>query len=331
MSFTATDQMINTYEINRVLKETIFGNICHAIVLNSSVDGILTRSNVTRAVKIYQKEKMREYVGRTEENPRQEITVLQLLASSGGHVNVIEAFECVTDDDHIYLVLEFCDGFELYDMIEARGRLDDSVARFFFRQICSGLKYLHSLGIAHRDISLENVMVSKLGICKFIDFGMCVVVQQQTLSTGQVVSQMVPQMMICGKKNYIAPEVIRKTTPINPLLADNWGLGVELFIMLTGVPPFDAAIDMDARFKMIVQGRLAELLQQWQIPVDSRAIDLLNHLFKLNPWERPSFEEIMAHPWMNLPDCPRFGEALDTLNRRQQFVHNFPPIIHGKS
>lgn len=291
------------YEIGRTIRESIYGHVSHGLILHRSQTGdILVRSNppVNIAIKVYQQRKLVELRGRTQENPVKEMAAMQYIRQSGGHINIIHTLECCIDNERVYCIMEFLDQ-ELFDLIAQSGALAEGRARFFFRQIVLGLQYLHSLPVCHRDMSLENVLVNRQGLCKIIDMGMCLKVAVHPDSRQPL---LMPSQGVCGKRNYIAPEVFRNITPINPLLVDVWALGVMLFILATGTPPMDAAIDLDERYRMIARGNIGSLLQQWNMRLSLELVDLLTMILRPIPTLRPSIEAILNHAWMQQEDTP---------------------------
>jgi serine/threonine protein kinase len=290
------------YEIGRFIRKTIFGHVSHGLELRASPAGdILVRLDPPAhiAIKVYLQSKLVELRGRTQENPFKEMAAMQHITNSGGHLNIIHNIECCIDSERVYSIMEFLDT-ELYDIVESSGPCNEGLARFYFRQIVLGLQYLHSLPMSHRDMSLENVLVNKRGLCKIIDLGMCLRVAR--LSNNQVA--LMPSQGQCGKKNYIAPEVLANLTPFQPLLVDIWALGVMLFILVTGVPPMDVASGVDERYRMVFRGQLRLLLEQWGFTLSPSLVDLMTMILRPQPLLRPSIEAILAHEWMQLPDSP---------------------------
>lgn len=149
-------QTNNFYEFGRLLKEAIYGQVQHGITLEL-VDGKLVRALNERmqpespvAIKIYKKANMRAMRQRSQENPVQELSVMQYI---GHHPNVMTPIEVCHDPEYIYLIMNFCDGGELYDKIEENQRLPEEISRNYFRQILSGVQHLHNLGVAHRGVT----------------------------------------------------------------------------------------------------------------------------------------------------------------------------------
>ena len=102
----------------------------------------------------------------------------------------------------------------------------------------------------------------------------------------------------CGKKNYMSPETIAQAEPFFGHLGDMWSVGVILFILLTGYPPMECAMATDPRFVMIRDGMLGQMLVDWGVKLDPAAVDLLQRMLKLSPFDRMSIDDILAHPWM---------------------------------
>jgi serine/threonine protein kinase len=312
------------YEIGSTLKKAIFGQVVRAVVLQPVVDEEVKdeyiRTNQQMAIKIYSKRILRQLQGRTQENPLAEITALQYIGN--GHPNIMGQVECCTDEENIYSIMNYCPGGELFDYIDENGPMNDERARHMFRQLISALCRLQELGMAHRDLSLENILYDGEDGYMVIDFGMCVrlkkhnmdcILNDHVYNNESVAAYPSPirssfplfcwlkVQSICGKINYIAPEVLRQDPYFNPMLADIWAAGVILFILLTGVPPIDQASEADERYLMVSEGRLAEMIQMWRLDVRSEAIDLIQRILHPDPTQRLTLEQMLAHPWMHLP------------------------------
>ena len=130
---------------------------------------------------------------------------------------------------HLGIVMEYASGGELFDRICAKGRFSEPEARYFFQQLLAGVGYCHSLGVAHRDLKLENALLDgaeppRLKIC---DFGY----SKSSLLHSAAKSTV-------GTPAYIAPEVLRRAG-YDGAKADAWSCGVTLFVMLVGAYPFE--------------------------------------------------------------------------------------------
>ena len=279
------------YEVGKKLGDSIYGEVRHAYVLRYE-DNIYSRLNpkVEVAIKIYSKSKMKELEAFCEEQPLNELSAMELL---GHHPNVIKAIEYCEDEHFIYSIMEYCSLGELFSHI-GRDKMTSTMAKIFFKEILIGLQHIHKKGIAMRDLSLENILVSSEGVCKITDFGMSLLLPRDS-STGKILK--VQPLRPCGKQNYIAPESLDSSSYYNPQISDIWSAGCLLFIMLTGVPPYEHSSNADIRFRYLVSGQLEALMNHWNFKMNIEAIDLLNGIFKLNPDERLSIDEILNHPW----------------------------------
>jgi len=296
-------QGVRYYELTRKVRDTLFGAVHHALELVPTAGGVLTRMSPPRqmAVKVYFHARLREYANRTRENPWNEIAAGQYIPS---HPHVMTLDDCCYDQENVYGIMEFWDGGEMFDVInnseDGAGStpMTEAVARVYFRQLVSGLRHCHEHGLAHRDMSLENI-ICKNGeeACKIIDFGMCFLVPRDEMGRYLRVR---PQGIV-GKRNYTAPEVISNVLPFNPMHADIWSLGVILFILLTSYPPMEAATPLDPRFLMICRGQIRTLLDNWGFSSLSAEVqDLLFHILRHNPQDRLTLSDIENHPWMSM-------------------------------
>lgn len=182
-----------------------------------------------------------------------------------------------------------------------------------------GLHHLQREGVCHRDMSLENILVDG-DKCTIIDMGMCLRVPYSdphkhnavTDATHGRTRRLIKPQGVCGKHNYMSPEVFANTDSFDGFAIDLWSAGVILYIMLTGFPPYDQASRTDQRFELIVSGRLMEQLRNWDIFLSDEAGDLMQSMLQLDPRDRPSLAEVLAHPWVTNSnvDIPAPSEPL---------------------
>ena len=151
-------------------------------------------SDFVVAIKAIQKKKMKEDIGQI----REEISILQAL----DHPNIIRYHETFENDNYMYLVMEYCPGGELFDVIsrkaQSEGSFNESEAASIMECLLKAIAHCHASKVAHRDIKPENVMIGKEGEIKLIDFGL----SRQRKKKG------VPMETIVGTPYYIAPEVL---------------------------------------------------------------------------------------------------------------------------
>ena len=154
-----------------------------------------------------------------------EISIMRIL----DHPNIVKLHEIYEDERHLSLVLEYCSGGELLDYLFDRHHLGEAETAHFMQEIFSAIEYLHNHHICHRDLKLQNFMFDRKGpnsVIKLIDFGLSAQcsTEENLLKT------------IVGSPLYIAPEIINKK-PYD-LSCDLWSLGVILYLLLAGEPPF---------------------------------------------------------------------------------------------
>jgi serine/threonine protein kinase len=307
------------YEVSEEpIRKAIFGQVLFGILLeltgqhSHGNQPIFRRSSTEVAIKVYYRDRLRSLQGRTQENPLMEITALQYLGD--GHPGIVGQLECAMDSDNIYSIMRFYQGGELFDRISSlNSPMNEDQARHFFHQLVSALQRFQQLGIAHRDMSLENILCKQaldldsdnhaelLAREQYavIDFGMCLRLPPHPTVPGVFLP--IKRQPACGKRNYIAPEVLAQTEFFEPMLVDIWASGIILFMVLTGVPPIDIASPSDDRYNMVADGRLAEMVLSWGYDFLSVSVlDLIQGLLRAEPTQRLTLPQILAHPWMRI-------------------------------
>jgi len=300
------------YLIGRKLKAAIYGCVraCTILRMRDVEREIWEITEVMAAVKIMDWNSVRSMRGRHMEDPIKEVACMQYISRDGQqpHANVMGTLDVLADDQYLYSFMPFCTSGEMFGHVERDGRFSEPLARYWFRQIVNGLYHLQRVGVCHRDLSLENILVDQHSRCVVIDMGMCLRVPYAAddgtvtdVSAGTLRHLILPQGQ-CGKPNYISPEVLANTDAFDGFAIDLWAAGVILFIMLVGLPPFEWACEQDPRFKMITRGGLTGMLAQWGRTISDDAADLLQNMLRQNPSDRLSLTEVMDHRWLTNED-----------------------------
>ncbi|CAG9320947.1 unnamed protein product [Blepharisma stoltei] len=236
-------------------------------------------SNLTKnrfAVKTYEKTKISDPQKR--KNVRNEIKIMQNLK----HPNIIGIKEAIDSPKHIHIVMEHIDGLSLHSYIKRKTnrQIPEDEARQLFTQVVRAVNYCHNLKIIHRDIKLENILLDGAKSIKLIDFGFSTNVFDEKIK------------MFCGTPSYMAPEIVSKREYFGGP-ADVWALGVLLFVMLSGVFPFAGNSDREVYRKI--------LIGSFEIPtvVAPQARLLIKRMIQIDPYKRPTCQQILEDPWMN--------------------------------
>ena len=185
------------------------------------------------------------------------------------HKNIVCLYESFETSSHIVFVTEVCGAGDLLTYVRRRRKLKEDVAKHVFRQICEGLFYCHSKNILHRDIKLDNILLTSEGYVKICDFGVSKMVKPDEMMTEQ-----------CGTPAYIAPEVF-ENKGYTGYLSDVWSAGVVLYAMLFGTVPFKAS-NMSELQKQITKGSPPFKEQE----VSAEALDLVKGIMEKDPSKR---------------------------------------------
>jgi serine/threonine protein kinase len=194
------------------------------------------------------------------------------------HRHVVRLHEILATRKKVHFVLDLAAGGELFSLVDASGRMTEDLARHYFRQLTSAVRYCHSRGVYHRDIKPENLLLDAAGDLKVADFGLGAVADGSLHHT------------LCGTPAYVAPEILSKQG-YDPAKVDIWSCGVVLFVLAAGYLPFNDA-SLINMYRKIYAGRFR--CPNWFSPA-------LRHLLRCildpNPATRIDTDGIMDHPW----------------------------------
>lgn len=259
------------YSVGPVLGKGAFGTVYQAIDKKTGVH--YACKSISKA-KLVCKEDV--------EDVQREVEVLHLVSDHPNIALLVGAFE---DKSHVHLVLEICNGGELFDRIVSKGNLSERQAAEYFRTMVQVAAHCHQLGVMHRDIKPENFLLtdrSEQAVIKAADFGLCTYFQP-----GQRFRHIV------GSAYYVAPEVLQKNYSYE---ADMWSLGVVLYILLCGLPPFWGDTEEEI-FKMVLKSDLDFKTAPWP-SVSEQAKDCVRQLLDRNVSKRITAAQVLQHPWL---------------------------------
>lgn len=198
------------------------------------------------------------------------------------HRHLVALKEWFEDARRVYMVLEYVEGGDTLRYIQGHGAVSEARARRWTRQTAEAVNYLHELDISHRDLKLENLLLTRNLDIKVCDFGFIKPESSMDLSR-----------TYCGSKSYAAPEILLGQ-PYQPLKADSWALGVILYIFVVGKMPFD-----ETRGSRHILDEQRRLSFPWRsLPHISQSCRQLIHL--LFTWafgDRPEVSDALKDPW----------------------------------
>merc|ERR1719262_1755611 len=212
-----------------------------------------------------------------------EIGIMKLM----DHPNIIKLYENFEDQKNIYLVMELCSGGELFDKIIEAGHFTEVQAAIIVQQIVRAIFYMHESGVCHRDLKPENFLfqtkeaVEKNNL-KVIDMGLSC-----TFKPGQVLTTK------AGTPYYVAPQVLAGKYDHS---ADVWSLGVIMYVLLCGYPPFYGENDADVLSKVRL-GNFSFNASDWK-NISEDAKNLIRMTLKMNPRDRYTAEQALNHEWI---------------------------------
>ncbi|KAK2895294.1 serine/threonine-protein kinase PLK3 [Channa argus] len=228
-------------------------------------------SNKMYAVKVIPQSRV------SKPHQRDKITNEIELHKTLSHKHVVKFSHYFEDQENIYIFLELCSRKSLAHIWKTRRTLTEPEVRYYLRQIISGLKYLHSKGILHRDLKLGNFFVNENMELRLGDFGLAAKLEtvEQRKKT------------ICGTPNYLAPEVLNRQG--HGTESDVWSLGCVMYTLLCGNPPFET-LDLKETYKCIKEIR-------YNLPstLSPAAQKLISGILQKNPSDRLTLDQILSH------------------------------------
>merc|ERR1712032_1559821 len=214
---------------------------------------------------------------------KQEIAIMKMM----DHPNIIKLYETFEDHKNIYLVMELCAGGELFDRIIDAGHFTEVQAATVMKQIIQAIFYMHENHVCHRDLKPENFLFSSKDpidktLLKIIDFGLSC-----SFSPGQVLNTK------AGTPYYVAPQVLAGKDDAS---SDLWSVGVIMYVLLCGYPPFYGETDADVLSKVRL-GNFSFNAADWK-NISEDAKNLIRMLLKMNPKDRYTAQQGLNHEWI---------------------------------
>ena len=266
-----TDSIKNNYRRTKILGQGSFGTVF--LVKHKLLNNFF-------AMKVIKK------VNKNEKDDviMNEINILRKM----DHPNIVKIHDFYTTSTEYVLVTEYCPEGELFYEIKNFAPFNEALTGWYMKQILSAVTYCHKLKIIHRDLKPENILISKkhkncFNIIKVIDFGTAIIFNKNKSDKS-----------LTGSVYYISPEVLSKNRNYSEK-CDVWSCGIIMYILLTGLPPFNGDTDEEI-MKKIMKGKFDMKKYPWPI-ISSQAKDLLKKLLEFDPNKRITAEEALSHPW----------------------------------
>ncbi|KAI9342284.1 kinase-like domain-containing protein [Obelidium mucronatum] len=193
---------------------------------------------------------------------------------------IVELVTTFQDQKHLYLVLEYIPGGDMFSHIRKHIRFQEAVAKFYTCEIILALEYIHSKDVIYRDLKPENILIDPRGHIKIADFGFAKVIPRNHATT------------FCGTPAYMAPEIILKMGYTKA--ADWWSLGTVCYELMAGYSPFQAESPLK------IYERILNYELRWSSQIGETGRDLLSKILESQPNKRLGMygaKEIKSHPW----------------------------------
>ncbi|XP_027514638.1 serine/threonine-protein kinase PLK4 [Corapipo altera] len=264
---TCIGERIEDFKVGNLLGKGSFAGVYRAISLKTGLEV---------AIKMIDKKAMHK-VGMVQRVQNEVKIHCQLK-----HPSILELYNYFEDSNYVYLILEMCHNGEMSRYIKNRKKpFSEDEARHFLHQIITGMLYLHSHGILHRDLTLSNILLTNNMNVKIADFGLAT----------QLKMPHEKHYTMCGTPNYISPEIATRSP--HGLESDVWSLGCMFYTLLIGKPPFDTDTVKNTLNKVV--------LADYEMPafLSREAQDLIHRLLRKNPADRLSLSSVLDHPFMS--------------------------------
>ncbi|KAL3971717.1 carboxypeptidase N regulatory subunit [Sarotherodon galilaeus] len=256
------------------------------------------------------------------------MTEKRILALARRHPYLTQLFCCFQTKDRLFFVMEYVNGGDLMFQIQRSRKFDEARSRFYAAEVTSALMFLHQHGVIYRDLKLDNILLDAEGHCKLADFGMC----KEGILNG------VTTTTFCGTPDYIAPEILQELD-YGPSV-DWWALGVLMYEMMAGQPPFEAdneddlfesILHDDVLYPVWLSKEAVSILRAFMTKSPNKRLGCvvaqgLEEAIKLHPFFREIDWTLLEQRKIKPPFKPRIKTKRDVNNFDQDFTREEPVL-----
>lgn len=271
-------ERINTTDKGPIIKEYAKGRFLGKGGFAKCYEFKSLEKNQILAAKIIAKSSLRK------QRHRQKLLSEIKIHRSLNHKNIVKFNHVFEDGKNVYILLELCTNQTLKELCKRRKRLTEFEARYYIHQLVLGLRHLHKNLIIHRDLKLGNLFLSEKLEIKLGDFGLAAKLEMDSQK----------RHTVCGTPNYIAPEILNNRKG-HSFEVDIWSLGVILFTLLSGKPPFETSQVKETYQKI----RKCSYKFPDNVNMSSKVKSLIKKIFQIDPSKRPTLEQIIEDPFLN--------------------------------
>ncbi|XP_039600832.1 hormonally up-regulated neu tumor-associated kinase homolog A-like isoform X1 [Polypterus senegalus] len=294
---------VGNYVIGRKLGEGSFAKVR---------EGLHALTGEKVAVKIIDKKKAKKDSYMTR-NLRREGQIQQMIR----HPNITQLFDILETENCYYLIMELCLGGSLMQKIYEQKRLEEPEAQKYVKQLMMAVDHLHRVGVVHRDLKIENLLLDEENNIKLIDFGLS--------NCAGILGYSDPFSTQCGSPAYAAPELLSRKK-YGPKV-DVWSIGVNMYAMLTGTLPFTVEpFSLRALYQKMVDKEMNPLPPH--ISTGFAAVNMLTNLLEPNPVKRPDIQQALANQWLNENNQTLSNYQNPYLNRSLMEQLNQNVLVH---
>lgn len=285
--------MLGEYNVIKKIGEGSFSNVYKAFHV---------KTGIFYAIKSI---KTKRLSNKVIQNLNSEIEILLNI----NHPNIIKIHDVIKSKEHIHLVLDYCDGGDLYNFIRKNGKIQENIAKYFYTQISNGLYYLWKNNLIHRDLKPHNILLSSSGNIKITDFGFVKHLEDNDMSS-----------TLCGSPLYMAPEVLKRQKYTSKV--DLWSMGIILYEMITDTMPFMASNPLELLY--VIETTKIKIPEN----ISEECKDLLTSLININVNDRISYDLYFSHPFFGNFE---FGYVKNTDDSEEKYIYIYVKSIYYSS